>query len=169
MNKEQVLKIGEQLARKKGLINVSRQDICLELGIPEGSWATGVGIPFLELVRELKLRLGDEKLVKMSKKRAADPELRKDHILDVALKLAETNGYSRMTVVQVAEAAGITHGTVLRYFGTVAQLRNDVMRKAVKTNNLKIIAQGLSAGDRQAQKADEAVKAEALNCLMVRG
>lgn len=166
MNKDDVLKIGERLARQKGLINVSRLDICQEIGIPEGSWSSVVGLPFLDLVRVLKERIGDEKLVKMNKKRAADPELRKDHILDVALSLAESLGYSKMTVVQVAEAAGITHGTVLRYFGTVAQLRNDVMRKAVKTNNLKVIAQGLCVGDRQAKKADAAVQQEALKCLM---
>lgn len=166
MNREEILKIGERLARKKGLINVRRQDICEVLGIPEGSWNTGVGIPFLDLVKELKDRLGDEKLVKMNKKRAAGPELRKDHILNVAIKLAEKLGYSRMTVMQVAEAAGVTHGTVLRYYGTVAQLRNDVMRKAVKTENLKIIAQGLSIGDRQAKKADEEIKEKALKCLI---
>lgn len=166
MNREEILKIGERLARQKGLINIRRQDICEVLGIPEGSWNTGVGVPFQEVVKELKTRLGSEKLVKMSKKRATDPELRKDHILDTALKLAEKEGYSRMTLMQVAEAAGITHGTVLRYFGTVGQLRNAVMRKAVKTENLKIIAQGLSVQDPQARKADESVKEKALKCLI---
>lgn len=166
MNREEVLKIGERLARKHGLINVGRKDICQEMNIPEGSWNTAVGVPFLDIVKELKERIGDEKFKQTNKKRAANAELRKTNILDVAIRLAEKHGYSKMTVVQVAEAAGVTHSTVLRYFGTATQLRTDIMRKAVKTANLKIIAQGLSVGDAQAKKASEEIKQEALKCLI---
>lgn len=165
MNKDTALQVGIKLAKTKGLINLSRQEICDEMGITDGSWFSVVGVTFTELVRELKERIGDEKIFPVSKKRTS-PELRKDHILSVALKEAESVGFDNLTLMGVAEAAGLAHSTISKYFGTMAQLRADVMRRAVKTNNLKVIAQGLIKGDRQAKKATDEVRAEALKCLI---
>lgn len=165
MNKQTALQVGAKLAKTKGLINLSRAEVCEAMGITDGSWHSVVGCTFTELLKELKDTIGDEKAFPVSKKRTS-PELRKDHILTVALKLAEATGYTKITAVQIADAAGIAHGTVLKYFGTMAQLKNDVMRKAVKSGNLKIIAQGLSVGDRHAKKVSDELKADALKCLI---
>lgn len=165
MNKQDAISAGVKLAKSKGLINLSRQDICSEIGITDGSWFSVVGCTFTELVKELKEKIGEEKAFPVSKKRTS-PELRKDHILTVALKEAERCGFSSISLVKIAEAAGVAHSTVLKYFGTMGQLKTDVMRKAVKTSNLKVIAQGLAVGDRQAKKASEELKAEASKCLI---
>jgi hypothetical protein len=44
--------------------------------------------------------------------------------------------------------------------------KRTIMRSAILTENLSIIAQGLATGDRHAQKADDAVKQSALATLM---
>jgi len=165
MSKDLALKAGIKLAAEKGLINVSRADICTAADIPDGSWARVVGMSFTELLVEIKKSIGDEKYFLVSKKRVS-PELRKENIMQCAMKLAEKHGYTKISSTLIAEAAGISHVSVIKYFGTMQQLRNDIMRKAVKTRNLKIVAQGLCAGDKQAKKADQSLKEEALKCLI---
>lgn len=165
MSREQVLKAGVKLAKQRGLINLSRADISAAAGIPDGSWSAIVGKPFLEIVDEIKNLIGDEKYFPVTKKRAL-PELRKENILACALGLSEKKGYLNLKSEELAEAAGITHPNIFRLFGTMAQLRKDIMRKAVKSKNLKVIAQGLAANDPHAKKADAELKTEALKCLI---
>lgn len=159
------VKAGIKLARERGLINVSRADISLEIGIPDGSWSHAVGVPFSKFVSIIKDAVGDEGYSLVLKKRVA-PQLRKENILSCAIKLAEKVGYTKITATAVAEDAGITHQTVMHYFSTMNQLKTEVMRRAVKENNLRIIAQGLVAGDKHAKKAEQHVKEDALKCLI---
>jgi hypothetical protein len=44
-------------------------------------------------------------------------------------------------------------------------MRRTIMRSAVLTENLSILAQGLAMGDVHAQKADESLKRKALETL----
>lgn len=163
--KESALQAGIKLAREKGLINISRLDISTAIGIQDGSWSHTVGVSFASLVAEIKEAIGDEKYSPVLKKRVA-PQLRKENILSCAIKLAEKVGYTKITATAVAEYAGITHQTVMHYFSTMNQLKTEVMRRAVKENNLRIIAQGLVAGDKHAKKAEQHVKEDALKCLI---
>ena len=43
--------------------------------------------------------------------------------------------------------------------------RRTIMRHAIKAANLSVVAQGLAAGDKCAQKADESLKRKALETL----
>ena len=95
------------------------------------------------------------------------PALRKEDILAKALPLAARHGYASITRGQIAAAAGVS-GPVLNYhFGTMAQLRRDLMRYAVRMGCLKVIAQGLTAGDAQARKAAPDIKRAALEDVAV--
>ena len=100
-------------------------------------------------------------------KRNNDTAVRKNEILAAALKVAERTHYAHMTRNAVAVEAGVSGPLVQHYFGTMPQLRRDVMRKAVRDANLLVIAQGLVAGDKHAQAAQEVHKAAALD--LVRG
>lgn len=94
------------------------------------------------------------------------PDARKEDILAAALPLAERHGYANLTRNQIADAAQVS-GPVLNYhFGTMAQLRRDIMRHAIKSECLAVVAQGLSARDGQAQKAPEALRRRALDSLV---
>lgn len=165
MQKEQAIQAGIKLAREKGLINISRGEISAAMGIHDGSWSHLVRVPFSTIVSEVKARIGDEKYLPATKKRVA-PALRKENILHCAVTLAESVGYSKVTVVAVADEAGVSHGTVLHHFGTMTQLKTDIMRHAIKTGNLTIIAQGLVAKDKRAMKVDQQTKEDALKCLI---
>jgi AcrR family transcriptional regulator len=100
-------------------------------------------------------------------KRNNDTAVRKADILAAALKVAEASHYAHMTRSAVAAEAGVSGPLVQYYFGTMPQLRRDVMRKAVRDGVLLVIAQGLVAGDNHAKAAPEVHKAAALD--LVRG
>lgn len=101
----------------------------------------------------------------MTKKRL-QPADRKQEILNAAIKVAgRPGGWGKLTRDAVAKEAGCAEGLVSKYFGTMITFRRSIMRAAIHDWNLSIIAQGLAAGDKCAQKADPELKARALNTL----
>lgn len=55
-------------------------------------------------------------------KRKAIEDIRREQILNVALKLFYKNGYTNTKVSDIAEAAGISKGLIYRYFKTKADI-----------------------------------------------
>jgi AcrR family transcriptional regulator len=87
---------------------------------------------------------------------------REQQILSASLTVAETAGYNRVTLDQIAKAAGVSKALPLAYFGTMNGWRRKVMREAIRRRNLRVVAQGLAAGDPHAKKAPDDLKAAAL-------
>lgn len=102
-----------------------------------------------------ELNLPDEPDLRM------DPVDRRRQLLDVGLALAEKVGYRNVTMTALTEAAGVSRTLYHRYFTTVGRFRVDVMRAAVKKENLIVIAQGLAAKDPQAMKASPELRERA--------
>ena len=101
----------------------------------------------------------------MTKKRL-HPDDRKQQILTAAIRVAaRPGGWAKLTRDAVAREAQCADGLVSKYFGTMTQMRRTVMRSAVLTENLAIVAQGLATGDPHAQKAAPELKAQALATL----
>ena len=101
----------------------------------------------------------------MTKKRL-QPDDRKQQILTAALVVAgRPNGWAKLTRDAVAKEAGCAEGLPSKYFGTMISFRRAIMRAAIVAENLAIIAQGLAACDKCAQKADESLKRKALETL----
>ena len=99
-------------------------------------------------------------------KRRMPPNDRKYEILTAALAVAaRPGGWSKLTRDAVAREAQCADGLVSKYFGTMTAMRRTIMRSAVLTENLPIVAQGLAHGDAHAQKADEGLKRKALETL----
>lgn len=166
MTRQQALEVGRKLAAEIGLANVSRSNLCEAMGIPNGSLKNVVGCQFTEFFEELKTVVGDSPGNFSVTKTRADPELRKDSILNSAMTLAAEIGYNRLTRAKVAEAAGVSESLVSKNFGTMEQLKNDIVRRAIKTENLKIIAQGLVTNNRHIKKVSSDLKHRALKCLI---
>lgn len=164
MNREHVKNIAIKQVESAGLINLTRQSVCDQAGIPDGSFPHVMGCTFAELVQELSKEGHFSPQTRTIKKRA-NPTLRKASILNAAVTLARTRGYLKITRDQVAEEAGVSGGLVTRYFGTIAQLRRDVMRHAIDQHVYEVIAQGLVVGDKNAKKAPQEVKQAALTFL----
>jgi len=101
----------------------------------------------------------------MTKKRLL-PDDRKLEILNAAIKVAgRPGGWSKLTRAAVAKEAGCAEGLVSKYFGTMIAFRRSIMRAAIQARNLAVVAQGLAAGDTNAQKAPPELKAAAVETL----
>lgn len=105
----------------------------------------------------------------MSKKRwgqqpltPAEVEQRKEQILTAALGMTRTHGYRGVTRDAVAQKAGVSAGMVNRYFGTMADLMEQVMREAVEQRLLPVVAQGLAHNNPVAMGAPAEVQAAAM-------
>jgi len=165
MNREQIKEVAIGMVRGSGLINLSRRELCDRAGIPDGSFPHIMGCNFSAFVEELQLEDIRELSHSVSKTRA-NPQLRRDHILNVAVGMAKTAGYNKITRDKIAEGAGVSMGLVTRYFGTMSQLKTAIMRRAVKQGILEIIAQGLANGDDHAKNAPIELKTEAAAFLI---
>jgi len=55
-------------------------------------------------------------------KRRRDPEASRAAILEAAREVFNERGYARATIREIARRAGVTHGLVMRHFGTKEQL-----------------------------------------------
>lgn len=109
--------------------------------------------------------------------------VRREQILNAALTLSATKGYPNITRDAVAVAAGLSAGTVNKYFSTMPQVKHAVMRYAVNLASrpksltvgvvdnrqrelaLQVVAQGLALNDKQALKAGDEVKKAARAAL----
>ena len=85
-------------------------------------------------------------------------QLRTAELLDAALKLAAAEGWSNLTRDGIARVAGCSFALVTLRLGTMESIRRSVMRAAVRTRNVAVVAEGLALKDRQALKADQALR-----------
>lgn len=88
------------------------------------------------------------------------------NILEAAYQLAQKDGWNNFKRDDVSDLAGVGAGSVNHHFKTMSQLRDTVMRKAIQTGCLTIVADGLAARNKYAQQAPEALKREALETLI---
>lgn len=87
-----------------------------------------------------------------------DPKQRTRQLLAAALDLAATAGWAGLTHAGVASRAGVSNGLVVARLGTMSEMRRSVMRAAVAQRVVRVVAEGLAAGDRHARRADEALR-----------
>jgi len=165
MKREHVKSVAIEMAKRSGLINLSRRELCERAGIPDGSFPHVMGCTFTEFITELRTEGVASSNVAVNKRRVS-PTLRKEHLVSVAIDLAIEGNYMRTTRDAIAERAGVSMGLVTKYFGTMQQLRNEIMRRAVVDGIPHIVAQGLAAGDKRASKAPAELKTAAAQLLV---
>lgn len=95
-----------------------------------------------------------------------DPKVRREQILNAAVALAKTKGYTNMTREAITSAAGVSPRLLNYYYKTMNQLKRDVMRHAIKNKVLEVIAQGLLAKDPHALKIPDDLKKSAVATLI---
>ena len=94
------------------------------------------------------------------------PTDRRRQLLDVALDLAVKHGYRRVTRYDLAEAVGCSPGLVNVYYATMQELRDKVMRAAIRRGILPIIAEGLAEGHVDALAIPKELRRKAAESLV---
>lgn len=92
-------------------------------------------------------------------------EDRNQVILLAAVEVSREKGYQQITRALVAGRAGVAEGTVNLAFGTMDELKAEVIRWAVANEDAELITQGLVANDFNATNAPASVKRRALATL----
>jgi AcrR family transcriptional regulator len=90
----------------------------------------------------------------------------KDKILDAAFALAVECGYRGIRRDMIAERAGVAGGTVNLHYSTMENLKAEIMRRAIDSEQLDILAAGMAEGDSVAMKAPKALRIKALQTLL---
>lgn len=101
------------------------------------------------------------------KQKRLKPAIRKEEVLAAALVLAAEHGYTAISRNAIAEQTGIGGSAIQYHFKTMAQLRTELMRYAVKHRHPRVVAQGLAVRDRHALKADDDLKRQAMASVCV--
>lgn len=91
---------------------------------------------------------------------------RNDLVPSAAWELAKAGGLKAVTRRKVAQAIGMSVGTVNNACGTMDALRNQVLQRAVEEGNLDLLAQGIAAQNPIALGAPADLKAKALATLI---
>lgn len=99
----------------------------------------------------------------MSKRLA--PDVRSEQILEAAVKLANRAGFRKLTRDRIAKAAGVSDGLVSIYFGSMDNMRDEVMKVAVRDGHLALIAQGVADRNKIAMKAPASLRRQAMLSL----
>lgn len=94
-----------------------------------------------------------------------DASIRRAEIMRAALRLATETSYVTVTREAIANRAECSNALVSAHCGTMQQLRRAIMGEAIRTRNLTVIAQGLSAKDPRALGLDDELKREAAATL----
>lgn len=164
MKQEQVRTVAIEMVKEAGLMNLSREELCSRAGIPNGSFTYIMGCNFTEFVEEIGKDYKEDYLVPIGKRRVP-AVMRREHLLAVAVSLSKDHGYNKITRETIAEKAGVSVSLITKNFGTMNQLKRDIMRVALRKEIPEIIAQGLVNGDKRALKAPADLKAKAATLI----
>lgn len=163
--KEEVKKIAIDMAKKKGLVNLTRKSVSEAAGIKDGSWSANVGCTFTELIEEIQPLCPNIVAGQGTEKTRLSPKMRVEHLISVALDLCEKDGYTNVNRESIAKAANVSVSLITHYLGTMKNLRRDMMRHAIKQERLNVIAQGLTLKDPHALKAPPELQEKARKSL----
>lgn len=93
-------------------------------------------------------------------------EARKARVLAKAFELSTKHGYQWITREMVASAADVSTGYVSTLYGSFVELKRQVVREAIRLENLTILQQALADGNPDAKAAPEELKRRAVASLL---
>ncbi len=94
----------------------------------------------------------------MTERTRLKPADRRAELVTAALAVAARDGWGTLTHAAVAVQAGVSQGLVVKYLGTKPQMLRAVMREAVRTSVLPVVAEGLARRDPHALRCTQDLK-----------
>jgi AcrR family transcriptional regulator len=90
----------------------------------------------------------------------------KEKVLAMATLLAEGSGYQNVTRENIAILAETSPGTVSGLFGSMDQLKEEIIKYSIKNKNLIVLSQALAARNRLAMCAPPELKQQAAEAMI---
>lgn len=148
----EILDAGIAAARQVGYRNITRKMVCEHLGKSE-TWLQ-FRCPFRDLIAALESRADELDLVEgepmgdsPAKYSGGWAAATKVKILDTAYRLAETEGFSSFGRNSLAAASGVSSGVVNLRWGSIAEVKNEVARRALERGNIDLLRQAQAVGN----------------------
>jgi DNA-binding transcriptional regulator YbjK len=142
MDRGKIREIAERMAEAIGVANITRERLCSEAGIPEGSFTHIMGESFTDFITCAEL----ENSHRFTRARVA-PEFRRQAVLESAIMVAQRDGWQAMTRGSIAELSCISAGLVSYVLGDMSFIREMVLSGAIGREIVSIVAEALTAGD----------------------
>ena len=158
--KDKIRDTAMTMAIDVGLNNITRSELCAKAGVPDGAFTYIMGESFSDFIVKLATE-SDAPMSDTVTRERVHPELRHLQLLNAAIEVARSEGYEKVTFSRVAKQVDVSPALVIHYFKSTEQLRNAVMRMAVRREILELIAQGLTRRDPIAIQAPADLKASA--------
>lgn len=86
-------------------------------------------------------------------------------ILNTAVRMTTANPTEKLIRDDVAKAAGVSTGLISYHFGSIAELRKEVMREAVRGKILSILAYGLMSKNPIAMSMSSKLRKQVAKCI----
>lgn len=138
-----IMDLALRMAREKGLINLTCEDVANEAGFPGGSFTARAGYTFTELVTKITPMLRDMPHHTQTVNRRAHPAARRDQLIKAGLYVAQRKPYNAMRYADVAEQAGVARTLIAHYFLHESDLITEVLKLAIEQDVLPVIKLGL--------------------------
>ncbi len=124
-----MVKTARRAAKKYGIINLSKKNLCKELGIPPGSFEHFAKKSFSEII----LEIGDFAERPRVKYRVF-AALRKKHIIQALIATAKRIPYNTMTRKDIAKTANVSPALISHYLGDMSMIRKFVVKISIRDN-----------------------------------
>jgi len=146
-DKEKIKKAALSLARDIGPQNITLTALCDLVGISPGSFSHIMGVGFTEYVHTLP----SNEITEITRKRST-PIFRKRAIIKKTVEIVWNGSipFSCITYSSIAKHTGMARSTVVKYFDSIAHVKNEVMKYAIQNEILEIVAQGIVTKNRLA-------------------
>jgi len=162
--KEKIERAAEALVKKHGIVNLTKADVCEKAGVPDGSFVHYMGTSWTDYLEELRGLVEGQTFTTIKRTRAAASD-RLNQVMNHAIAEAKLVGYDRLTLPMIAERCGVSRTVVFNHLGTTKQMRESVLRSAVRRGEAAIVAQGIANQDPIALRAPKPLRLEALAIL----
>jgi AcrR family transcriptional regulator len=102
----------------------------------------------------------------MSRAKRTRPAVRREQLIDAAIKISKEIGYNKLTRDKVMKEVGITVSLLSYYFPRMSDLKNAVMDAAVERGIVEVIAQGITLNDPRALTINPQTKLQVIAFMM---
>lgn len=145
-----------KVAQEVGYLNVTRELVCRELERSQ-SWLqyraafSEIKAYLAKYAEDFDLEPGDS-CGSRAKYSGAFAEQNRQNIFDAAFKMATEKGFESFSRNAVAKEAGVAAGVVNLRWGTMLELKNAIVREAIRLGNLGLARQAQAYGNPVAQE-----------------
>lgn len=103
--------------------------------------------------------------IKKTRIRIHNPEVRKEQLMKIAIKIAIKKGYQKVTNAAIADKAKVSTSLVIFHFKNIKLLRESIMKYAIANEVFIVIAQGIIIKDPNTTKIDKELRKKAIHSL----